>query len=64
VERLVINTLGGLITREVPLKGEPDHDIETVAAVAAQIVTSGRNVTAEPTRKLGRMAGAKTATKA
>ena len=60
-ERLVINTLGGLITKEVPLKGELDKDIENVTSAARQIVASAKNLTAEPATKLSsRTAGAPT----
>jgi hypothetical protein len=51
-ERLVINTLGGLITREIPLKGELDKDIENVTSAARQIVASAKSLTAEPATKL------------
>ncbi len=51
-ERLVINTLGGLITREIPLKGERDKDIETVTSAARQIVASAKSLTAAPATKL------------
>jgi hypothetical protein len=58
-EHLVINTRGGLITREVPLKGDLDKDIENAASAARQIVASAKVLTAEPARKLiGRTAGA------
>jgi hypothetical protein len=58
-ERLIINTLGGLITREIPLKGEWDKDIENVTSAARQIVASARSLTAEPATKLtSRMAAA------
>ena len=58
-ERLVINTLGGLITKEIPLKGELDKDIENVTSAARQIVASAKNLTAEPATKLSsRTAGA------
>jgi hypothetical protein len=51
-ERLVINTLGGLITKEIPLNGELDKDIENVTSAARQIVTSAKSLTAEPATKL------------
>ena len=61
-ERLVINTLGGLITKQIPLKGELDKDIESVTSAARQIVASAKSLTAEPATKLSsRMAGAPTA---
>jgi hypothetical protein len=55
-ERLVINTLGGLITREILLKGDLDKDIENATSVAREIVARARSLTAEPARKLGRTA--------
>ena len=61
-ERLVINTLGGLITKEIPLKGELDKDIEKVTSAARQIVASAKSLTAEPATKLsGRTAWASAA---
>src|SRR5664279_557416 len=51
-ERLVINTFGGLITKEIPLKGELDKDIENVTSAARQIVISAKSLTAEPATKL------------
>jgi hypothetical protein len=51
-ERLVISTLGGLITKEVPLKGEFDQDIENVASEARHIVARAKILTAEPATKL------------
>ena len=61
-ERLVINTLGGLITKEIPLKGELDKDIENVTSAARQIVASAKSLTAEPATKLSsRTVGALTA---
>ena len=61
-ERLVINTLGGLITKQIPLKGELDKDIESVTSAARQIVASAKSLTAEPATKLSsRTAGAPTA---
>ena len=60
-ERLVINTPGGLITKEIPLKGELDKDIENVTSAARQIVASAKSLTAEPATKLSsRMVGAPT----
>jgi hypothetical protein len=58
-ERLIINTFGGLVTKEVPLKGELDEDIENVMSAARQIVASAKSLTAEPATKLSsRAAGA------
>ncbi len=58
-ERLVIATLGGLVTKEIPLKGDWDKDIEKVTFAARQIVARAKSLTAEPARKLSRAAGAK-----
>jgi hypothetical protein len=60
-ERLVINTFGGLVTKEIPLKGEWDEDIENVMSAARQIVASAKSLTAEPATKLSRTAGTPTA---
>ncbi len=58
-ERLVINTRGGLITKEVPLAGDLDKDIQNATSAARQIVASAKVLTAEPARKLiGRTVGA------
>jgi hypothetical protein len=51
-ERLIIQTPGGLITREVPLKGDVGKDIEEAMAAARQIVASARSLTAKPARNL------------
>ena len=58
-ERLVINTLGGLVTKEIPLKGELDEDIANVASAARQIVARAKSLTAEPATKLSRVGGTK-----
>jgi hypothetical protein len=58
-ERLVINTLGGLVTKKVPLTGEWDKDIENVTFAATQIVASAKSLTAEPATKLNRARGTK-----
>jgi hypothetical protein len=63
-ERLVIETPGGLITREILLKGELDKDIENATSLARQIVARAKILTAEPARKLVRPSGAKAAAKA
>jgi hypothetical protein len=60
-ERLVINTLNGLVTKEVPLKGELDKDIENVTSAARQIVARAKSLTAEPAIKLSGTAVAKAA---
>jgi hypothetical protein len=36
-ERLIIRTPGGLITREIPLKGDLDKDIQDATSAARQI---------------------------
>jgi hypothetical protein len=41
-----------LITKEIPLKGELDKDIENVTSAARQIVTSAKSLAAEPATKL------------
>jgi hypothetical protein len=51
-ERLVIQTPGGLITREVPLIGDPGKDSKQVASSALEIVDSARSLTAPPARNL------------
>ena len=51
-ERLVIQTPGGLITREVPLRGNLDKDLQAAATSAKEIVTSARHLTAPPARNL------------
>ena len=51
-ERLVIQTPGGLITREVPLCGDLGKDIQAVATSAREIVVSAKNLTANPARAL------------
>jgi hypothetical protein len=51
-ERLVIQTPGGLITRAVPLIGDPNKDSDQVALSAREIVDSARSLTAPPARNL------------
>jgi hypothetical protein len=51
-ERLVIQTPGGLITREVPLRGDLDKDIQAATTSAKEIVASAKNLTANPARAL------------
>lgn len=53
-ERLVIATLGGLVTKAIPLKGKLDIDIDTVAFAAREIVASAKRLTAEPATTLCR----------
>jgi hypothetical protein len=53
-ERLIITTFGGLVTKGIPLKGELDIDIDTVAFAARQIVASAKRLTAEPATTLSR----------
>ena len=51
-ERLVIQTPGGLITREVPLRGNLGTDIQAVTTSAREIVASAKILTASPARAL------------
>lgn len=51
-ELLVIQTPGGLITRQVPLRGDVSEDVEAAAASAREIVTSARHLTSPPARNL------------
>jgi hypothetical protein len=51
-ERLIIRTPGGLITREVPLKGDLGKDIQDATAAAKQIIASARSLTAKPASNL------------
>jgi hypothetical protein len=51
-ERLVIQTPGGLITREVPLRGDLGKDIQAATTSAAEIVASAKSLTANPARAL------------
>jgi hypothetical protein len=51
-ERLVIQTPGGLITREVPLRGDLSKDIQAATTSAQEIVASAKSLTANPARSL------------
>src|ERR1700750_434743 len=51
-ERLVIQTLGGLITREVPLRGDLSQDVQAAATSGQEIVASTRFLTSPPARTL------------
>jgi hypothetical protein len=51
-ERLVIQTRGGLITREVPLRGDLEKDIQAATTSAREIVASAKSLTANPARNL------------
>jgi hypothetical protein len=51
-ERLVIQTPGGLITREVPLRGDWGKDIQAATTSAEEIVASARHLTSPPARNL------------
>jgi hypothetical protein len=51
-ERLVIQTPGGLITREVPLRGDFSADFEAAATSAREIVASANHLTSPPARNL------------
>jgi hypothetical protein len=60
-ERLVIQTPGGLITREVPLRGDLGKDIQDATTSAKEIVASAKRLTAEPARTLSTTRGPKAA---
>jgi hypothetical protein len=51
-EQLIIRTPGGLMTREIPLKGDLDKDIQDATAAARRIVASAKSLTAKPARSL------------
>ena len=51
-ERLVIQTPGGLITRDVPLRGDLSKDIEAAATSAQEVVASAKRLTAAPATSL------------
>ena len=51
-ERLVIQTPGGLITRDVPLHGDLGKDLQAATTSAKEIVASAQNLTANPARAL------------
>jgi hypothetical protein len=51
-ERLVIQTPGGLITREVPLMGDLGEDIQHATTLAQEIVASAKRLTASPATSL------------
>ena len=51
-ERLIIQTPGGLITREVPLRGDLGKDIQAATTSAKEIVASAKDLTANPARAL------------
>src|SRR6476660_6893743 len=51
-ERLVIQTLGGLITREVPLRGDLGQNVQAATTPAKEIVASARYLTSPPARNL------------
>jgi hypothetical protein len=51
-ERLVIQTPGGLITREVPLRGDLAKDILAAATSAQEVVASAKRLTAAPATSL------------
>ena len=51
-ERPVIQTPGGLITREVPLRGDLGKDIQAATTSAQEIVASAKSLTASPARNL------------
>ena len=51
-ERLVIQTPGGLITREVPLRGDLGQDVQAATTSAKEIVATARHLTSPPARNL------------
>ena len=51
-ERLVIQTPGALITREVPLRGDLGKDVQAATVSAKEIVASARHLTSPPARSL------------
>ena len=51
-ERLIIQTPGGLITREVPLMGDIGQDIQHATTSAKEIVASAKSLTAAPATSL------------
>ena len=60
-ERLVIQTPGGLITKEVPLRGDLGKDIQDATTSAKEIVASAKRLTAEPSRNLSTARGPRAA---
>ena len=51
-ERLIISVGGGLITKEVPLRGKFSEDAATVTAAAERMVTTAKMLTGKPARNL------------
>ena len=51
-ERLIIQTPGGLITKEVPLRGDLGKDIQAAATSAQEVVASAKRLTAAPATSL------------
>jgi hypothetical protein len=51
-ERLIIQTPGGLMTREVPLIGDLSQDILLATTSAKEIVATTKRLTAAPVRTL------------
>ena len=60
-ERLIIQTPGGFITREVPLRGNLGKDIQDAVTAANEIVADAKSLTAQPARYLSTAAGPKAA---
>ena len=56
-ERLIIQTPGGLITREVPLRGDLGKDIQLAATSAKEIIASAKSLTSAPARNLSTTRG-------
>ena len=51
-ERLVIQTPDGLITREVPLRGDFGQDVQAATNSAKEIAASASHLTSPPARNL------------
>ena len=51
-ERLFISVRGGLIMKEIPLRGEFSEDASNVRAAAEQMVMAAKMLTGEPARNL------------
>jgi hypothetical protein len=55
--RHFIQTPGGLITREVPLRGDLGKDIQLATTSAKEIVASAKDLTSTPARNLSTARG-------
>ena len=63
-ERLIIQTPGGLITREVPLIGDLRRDLQHATTSAQEIVASAKRLTAAPATSLSSSRPEKVASRA